>query len=115
VSDEPEILEAEPVPSPQRAPSTSGAGSPASVRKAWIAAIAADALQWGLLPMLGWGGLNPFNTGLDLLVAFLMLRWMGWHLAFLPAFITELVPVANVVPSWTLAMWVVTRMRKGNS
>ena len=38
---------------------------------------------------------------------------MGWHLAFLPAFITELVPIANFVPSWTLAMWIVTRMRKG--
>ena len=115
MSDEPEILETEPVPESQRVPSAGAAGSPANVRRAWIAAIAADALQWGLFPLFAWGGLSPLNTGVDLLVAFLMLRWMGWHLAFLPAFITELGPVANFVPSWTLAMWIVTRMRKRNA
>jgi hypothetical protein len=115
VSDEPEILETEPVPPPQRVPSARGAGSPANVRRAWFVAIAADVLQWGLLPVSGLGALNPLNAGLDLLVAFLLRRWMGWHLAFLPAFITELVPIANFVPSWTLAMWIVTRMRRGKS
>ncbi len=58
------------------------------------------------------GATAGLMVGLDLLVAFLLVRWMGWHLAFLPAFVTELVPIANVVPSWTLAMLVVTRMRK---
>ena len=115
MSDEPEILETEPVPAPQRVPSVGGAGSPANVRRAWFVAIAADVLQWGLFPFFAWGGLSPLDTGVDLLVGFLMLRWMGWHLAFLPAFITELVPIANFVPSWTLAMWIVTRMRKGKS
>ncbi len=113
MSEEPEILETEPVPRPGPPPVSRGAGSPADTRKAWIAAIAADALQWGLFPLFAWGGLSPLNTGLDLVVAFLMMRWMGWHLAFLPAFVAELVPIANFVPSWTLAMWVVTRMRAG--
>ena len=113
MSEEPEILETEPVPSPPRAPSARRPGSPADVRRAWFLAIAADLLQWGLFPFFAWGALSPLNAGVDLLVAFLLLRWMGWHLAFLPAFVTELVPVANFVPSWTLAMWIVTRMRKG--
>ena len=115
MSDEPELLEAEPVPRAAAQPAGRGAGSPGNVRKAWVAAIAADALQWGLFPFFAWGGLSPLDAGLDLVVAFLMLRWMGWNLAFLPAFITELVPVANFVPSWTLAMWIVTRMRKGKA
>lgn len=112
MSDEPEYLETEPVPRPASPPTGRDVGSPANVRRAWMAAIAADALQWGLFPLFAWGGLSPLNTGLDLVVGFLMMRWMGWHLAFLPAFITELVPVANFVPSWTLAMWIVTRMRR---
>jgi hypothetical protein len=115
MSDEPEYLETEPVPRPAPPPAARDAGSPANVRRAWMAAIAADALQWGLFPLFAWGGLSPLNTGLDLAVGFLMMRWMGWHLAFLPAFITELVPVANFVPSWTLAMWIVTRMRRSES
>ena len=115
MSEEPEILEAEPVPRSAPPPATRGAGAPGDERKAWIIAVAADALQWGLFPMFAAGVLSPINTGLDLVVGFLMMRWMGWHLAFLPAFITELVPVANFVRSWTLAMWIVTRMRRGDS
>ena len=46
-----------------------------------------------------------------LVVALLLTRWMGWHLAFLPAFVTELIPIANFIPSWTLAMWIVTKLR----
>ena len=111
--EEPEYLEAEPVP-----PAESGRGpgfpqiDPAAgdLRRAWMVAIAADLVQFGLLPLFG--ATAGLMVGLDVLVAFLLVRWMGWHLAFLPAFVTELVPIANVVPSWTLAMLVVTRMRK---
>ena len=116
MSDEPEILETEPVPraaarafrrrrrlARQRA---GGRGSWPSRR---------TSCSGGCSRFFAWGGLSPLDTGVDLLVGFLMLRWMGWHLAFLPAFITELVPIANFVPSWTLAMWIVTRMRKEKS
>jgi hypothetical protein len=111
--EEPEYLEAEPVP-----PAEGGRGpgfpqpDPAAgdLRRAWMVAIAADLVQFGLLPLFG--ATAGLMVGLDVLVAFLLVRWMGWHLAFLPAFVTELVPIANVVPSWTLAMLVVTRMRK---
>lgn len=114
-SDEPEYLEAEPVP-PPAVGRGGGPGMPDRVptagdlRRAWMVAIAADLLQFGLLPVFGATG--GFMIGLDLLVAWLIIRWMGWHVAFLPAFVTELVPIANVIPSWTLAMLVVTRLRK---
>ena len=111
--EDPEYLETEPVPP---AESGGGPGFPQAdpragdLRRAWMVAIAADLVQFGLLPLFG--ATAGLMVGLDVLVAFLLVRWMGWHLAFLPAFITELVPIANVVPSWTLAMLVVTRMRK---
>ncbi len=113
MSDEPEILETEPVP-PARVASvgaTDLAREAWKTRRAWFVAIGADVLQWGLFPLFAWGGLAPWNVGLDLLVGFLLVRWMGFHVAFLPAFVTELVPLANFVPSWTLALWIVTKLR----
>ena len=112
--DEPEYLEAEPIPPPSvgRATGPGPGHVPAAgdLRRAWMVAVAADVVQFFLLPMVG--ATAGLMVGLDLLVAFLLVRWMGWHVAFLPAFITELVPIANVVPSWTLAMWIVTRLRR---
>jgi len=111
----PEFLEAEPVPPPAsvhsgRGVTGSAPGSSAGdVRRAWMVAILADFVQWVLFPVFVGG--TAINAGVDLLVAFLLVRWMGWHLAFLPAFVTELIPIANFVPSWTLAMWIVTRLR----
>lgn len=107
---EPELLEAEPVPPPAEGPGPGRSPTPGDIRRAWMVAIAADILQWGMFPLVLGGG-GALMAGLDLVVAFLLVRWMGWHLAFLPAFVTELVPIANFVPSWTLAMWIVTRMR----
>jgi hypothetical protein len=109
-AEEPEYLEAEPIPPPPVDPGRGvGAPAPGDLRRAWAVALVADALQFFLLPMVG--ATAGFMVGIDLLVAFLLVRWMGWHVAFLPAFITELVPIANVVPSWTLAMLIVTRLR----
>ena len=115
LSAEPEYLEAEPVApveGPRGRPSspTSAGRSAGDVRKAWMVALLADFLQWVLFPVFLGAGVGV-NAALDVIVAFLMFRWMGWHLAFLPAFVTELVPIANFVPSWTLAMWIVTRLR----
>ena len=109
----PEYLEAEPVPPPAQATGGRGVperGSPGDVRKAWMVALGADFLQWVLFPVFLGAGLGA-NAAIDLAVGFLLIRWMGWHLAFLPAFVTELIPIANFVPSWTLAMWIVTRLR----
>jgi hypothetical protein len=117
MADEPEILEAEPIPpadAVRGGPAPGGARSPGDVRKAWMLALAADFLQWVLFPVFA-AGATPLNLGVDVIVAFLITRWMGWHIAFLPAFVTELVPIANVVPSWTLAMWIVTRLRSSKT
>jgi len=82
-------------------------------RRAWLVAVAADLLQLAVLPAFVGGLLSPVNNVLDVLVALVMVRWFGWHWAFLPTFIAELIPGLDLLPSWTAAVWFVTRGRTG--
>ncbi len=78
-------------------------------RTALAIAVMADALQIGLFPLFGEGAFSPLNDALDFAVAWLMIRLLGWHWAFVPSFIAELVPGLDLVPTWTLAVLMVTR------
>jgi hypothetical protein len=85
-------------------------------RLAWAVAIAADALQIAALPLFVEGGISPADSLLDLIVAFVLIRLLGWHWAFLPTLAAELVPGADLFPTWTAAVWFVTRQQvKSNS
>jgi len=85
-------------------------------RVAWAVAIAADALQIAALPLFVEGGISPADSLLDLIVAFVLIRLLGWHWAFLPTLAAELVPGADLFPTWTAAVWFVTRQQvKSNS
>ena len=68
-----------------------------------LAAIA-DTVQIVLLPMFSEGALSPADDLLDLLIAFVLVRLLGWHWEFLPSFFAELVPGVDLVPFWTLAV-----------
>ena len=94
------------------APSVPRKGSQRRVRAAWIAAIAADALQLVLVPLVLGGALSPVNDWIDLAAAAVLISLAGWHWAFLPSFIIKLVPVVDLAPTWTIAMWVATRRSK---
>ena len=48
-------------------------------RIAWAVAIAADALQIVAFPLFAEGALSPADSVLDLFVAFVMIRLLGWH------------------------------------
>ncbi len=78
-------------------------------RLAWTVAIAADALQIVAFPFFVEGGVSPADTLLDLAVAFILGRLIGWHWAFLPSLAAELIPGADLFPTWTAAVWLVTR------
>src|SRR5439155_2938811 len=71
---------------------------------AMILAIAADALQIFVFPLFAEGALSPADDVLDLAVALVLVRLLGWHWEFLPAFAAELVPGVDLVPFWTLAV-----------
>jgi len=80
-------------------------------RLAWAVAIAADTLQIAAFPFFAEGGLSPADSLLDLVVGFVLIRLLGWHWAFLPTLAAELIPGADLFPTWTAAVWFVTRQR----
>ena len=110
----PPLLQTERLPAPSPAP----ARPPGRVRRigtrglAWTVAASADALQWGLLPLFAPGFASPFNWVLDLVVGGILIKLLGWHWAFLPSFAAELIPGVDLVPTWTMAVFVATAIGK---
>lgn len=78
-------------------------------RLAWLVAIAVDAIQAVAFPIFVEGALSPANAVLDVVAALLLTRLLGWHWAFLPSLAVELIPGADMFPTWTAAVWYVTR------
>ena len=76
----------------------------------WIA-LGVDALQIAIFPILFPG--SPWNNLLDVLMGVFMVAILGWHVAFLPTFVTELIPFVDLFPTWTVAVLYVTRKRRG--
>jgi len=81
------------------------------IRAARALAVAADLLQVAVFPAFAPGYLSVLNDALDVAVAIALFTLVGWHWAFLPTFIVELVPLADLVPTWTGAVWIATRDR----
>jgi hypothetical protein len=81
---------------------------PLTPRRIWIAralAVLVDLAQVALLP----AELTPLNNAIDVVTAAVMVALVGWHWAFLPTFLVELVPFVDLVPSWTLAVVIATQ------
>ena len=79
--------------------------TPRRILIARLIAVAVDLAQFALLP----AELTPLNNVVDVLTGLAMLVLVGWHWAFLPTFLAELVPFVDLVPSWTLAVMFATR------
>ena len=80
-------------------------------RWAWLVGMAADFLQLVAWPLFGEGGLSVADVVLDFVVATVLTRLLGWHWAFLPTFAVELIPGLDLFPTWTAAVFYVTRQR----
>ncbi len=84
----------------------------AAVPMAWGVALLTDLVQWVVFPFfvspLGW----PVDAVLDVVTAGILIRLLGWHWAFLPGFLMELIPGVDMVPTWTVAVFLATRGRK---
>jgi len=71
-------------------------------------ALAADAVQLLLAPFFGEGLASPFNDVLDLVLAALLIRLLGFHWVLLPALAVEVVPGLDLVPTWTASVLLIT-------
>jgi hypothetical protein len=69
-----------------------------------ILAIVADVLQIAIFPLFVEGAESPADDALDLGVGAVLIYLLGWHWEFLPSFLAKLVPGADLVPFWTLAV-----------
>jgi hypothetical protein len=85
---------------------------PCTPRQIWTAravAMFVDALQVVLVPLFGEGIASPANIAIDCVVFGFLVWYLGFHLAFLPSFVLEEIPVLNLAPSWTAAVFLATR------
>ena len=80
-------------------------------RLAWMVAMAADGIQLVGLPLFAEGAISPADSVLDVIVGVTLVRLLGWHWAFLPTLGAELIPGLDLFPTWTAAVWYVTRQR----
>lgn len=79
-----------------------------SVRLAYAIAVATDALQFALGP-LGWAGADEI---LDVAASALIWRVLGFHPLLLPTFLIELLPVSDMLPTWTGCVALVIALRR---
>ena len=79
---------------------------------ALVIAMAADALQLLIIPLFVEGALSPVDDILDFAVGAGLIRLLGWHWEFLPAFVAEMIPGVDLVPFWTIAVANVYRKSK---
>ena len=81
-------------------------------RIAWLVAMAADAVQIVGFPLFAAGAASPADAALDLIVGVILIRLLGWHWAFLPTLAAEMIPGMDLFPTWTAAVWYVTRRKR---
>ena len=83
-------------------------------RLAILVAVMGDAIQIFALPLFAAGGISPADTLLDAFMAVILIRMLGWHWAFLPTLLAEAVPGMDLFPTWTTAVFFVTRQLSRN-
>ena len=82
------------------------------LRAAWLVALGVDGLQLVTAPAEAGGPPVWLTEGLvDLVTMALLWALVGFHWAFLPSFVTKLLPIADLAPTWTLAVFMATRGR----
>lgn len=84
------------------------------VRTARALALVVDLGQIVLLPAFFPALASPVADVVDVAAAAVLILLVGWHWAFLPTFLVELVPVVDLVPTWTAAVFLATRGRAGD-
>ena len=74
-------------------------------------AILVDLVQIGLFPFFSEGFISPANIFVDTAAFFFFWKLLGWHIALLPGFVFEQIPMLDLAPTWTIAVLIVLRKR----
>jgi hypothetical protein len=82
--------------------------TPSRTRLAYGVAVTTDLLQWIAGPF-GWAFADEI---LDVAAMVLTWRLLGFHPLLLPTFLLELLPVVDVLPTWTGCVALVIALRK---
>lgn len=82
--------------------------TPGRIWLAYTIAVTTDALQF-LLGPVGWAGADEI---LDVAAAALIWRVLGFHPLLLPTFLIELLPMADMLPTWTGCVALVIGLRR---
>jgi hypothetical protein len=77
---------------------------------ALVVAVLADGLQWLLVPFALPGFL--VDEVIDVIAMVLTIRLLGFHPLLLPTFALELLPLADMLPTWTGCAAAVIALRK---
>jgi hypothetical protein len=85
--------------------------TPSRIKAAYGVAIATDVLQFALGPF-GWVLVDQI---LDVIALILTTRLLGFHPLLLPTFVLELVPIVDVLPTWTACVALVVATRKSQA
>ena len=75
---------------------------------AFTVAVVTDSIQLFLGP-LGWAFVDE---GLDVVAMILTTAALGFHMLLLPTFVIELVPLADMLPTWTGCTAAVVMLRR---
>ncbi len=82
--------------------------TPWRIGLAFAAAIVADGIQI-LLGPLGW---SFFDEIIDIIAAIILSLLLGFHPLLLPTFLVELIPVVDMLPTWTGCVAAVVILRR---
>jgi hypothetical protein len=77
------------------------------IRLARCIALSADAIQLAIAPLFLLG--SVFNIVLDVAVCITMTYLLGFRLWFLPSFFIEGLPIIDLAPTWSIAVFLATR------
>ena len=79
-------------------------GLSARALAALAVAVAADGLQLAFIPWFVTGGFGIAAGILDVIVAIVLTKLIGWNLAFVPSFLVEILPIVDLFLTWTGAV-----------
>ena len=86
--------------------------TPVLTRTRIRSAYAVGAITDGLQLLLGPVGWTFADEVLDVVAMIAISRLIGFHPLLLPTFVLELVPIADLLPSWTASVALVLTLRK---